>query len=177
MRGSCLLSIAIPAAVLVLGCDGTPTAPGGTVIVDRSIANAASPDRPFDGRCDTEITLVPPLPGDPTNFLRMHIEYVCQLQHLGRTTATAEQLVIFTSPTTQTASNTTIYTAANGDQLFSEWSGTSTSTGPDVAFSGPATFSGGTGRFTNASGSAFISGTASFVSNTGQFTQQGTLRY
>ena len=30
-----------------------------------SIANAASPDRPFDGRCDTEITLVPPLPGDP----------------------------------------------------------------------------------------------------------------
>jgi hypothetical protein len=107
----------------------------------------------------------------------MHIDYVCQLQHLGRTTATAEQLVIFTSPTTQTASNTTIYTAANGDQLFSEWSGTSTSTGPDIAFSGPATFSGGTGRFVNASGSAFISGTASFVTSTGQFTQDGTLSY
>ncbi len=107
----------------------------------------------------------------------MHIDYVCQLQHLGRTTATAEQVVIFTSPTTQTASNTTVYTAANGDQLFSEWSGTSTSIGPDVTFSGPATFSGGTGRFVNASGSAFISGTASFVTNTGQFTQEGRLSY
>jgi hypothetical protein len=160
-----------------LGCDGAVTEPGATVVVDRSVADVATPDRPFDGRCDTEITLLQPLPGDPVNFLRMHIDYVCQLQHLGRTTATAEQLVIFTSPTTQTASNTTSYTAANGDQLFSEWSGTSTSSGPDVAFSGPATFLGGTGRFVNASGSAFISGTASFVTSTGQFTQEGRLSY
>jgi hypothetical protein len=170
---ACLLT----AGALGLGCDGATTDPTGTAVVDRSAAGAASPDRPFNGRCDTEITLLPPLPGDPPNLLRMHIDYVCQLQHLGRTTATAEQVVIFTSPTTQTASNTTIYTAANGDQLFSQWSGTSTSIGPDVTFSGPATFSGGTGRFVNASGSAFISGTASFVTGTGQFTQEGRLSY
>ena len=169
------LSSLITAAVL--GCRGAPTEPAGTAVVDGSAAEAASPARPFDGRCDTRITLLQPLPGDPSNLLRMHIDYVCQLQHLGRTTATAEQVVIFTGPTSQTASNTTIYTAANGDQLFSEWSGTSTSSGPDVTFSGPATFSGGTGRFVNASGSAFISGTASFVTNTGQFTQEGTLSY
>ena len=169
---ACLLT----AGALGLGCESAPTDPGGTAVVDVSTADAASPERPFDGRCDTEITLQP-LPGDPPNVLRMHIDYVCQLQHLGRTTATAEQVVIFTSPTTQTASNTTVYTAANGDQLFSEWSGTSTSIGPDVTFSGPATFSGGTGRFVNASGSAFISGTASFVTNTGQFTQEGMLSY
>jgi hypothetical protein len=117
------------------------------------------------------------VPDDPPNLLRLHIKYVCQLQHLGRTTGTAEQVVIFTSPTTQTASNTTVYTAADGDQLFSQWSGTSTSIGPDVTCSGPATFSGGTGRFVNASGSAFISGTASFVTSTGQFTQEGRLSY
>ena len=38
--------------------------------------------------------------GDPPNYLRLRIEYICQLQHLGRTTAVATQLVIFTGPTT-----------------------------------------------------------------------------
>jgi hypothetical protein len=172
------LVVVLATGVLGLGCDGAaPTEPGATVVLDRSVAEAASPERPFDGRCDTEITILAPLTGDPPNLLRMHIDYVCQLQHLGRTTAAAEQVVTFTSPTTQTASNTTIYRAANGDQLFSEWSGTSTSSGPDVTFSGPATFLGGTGRFVNASGSAFISGTVSFDTNTGQFTQEGTLSY
>jgi hypothetical protein len=140
-------------------------------------AIAATPDRPFGGRCDTEFTFLQPLPGDPTNLLRLHIDYVCQLQYLGRTTASAEQIVIFTSPTTATASNTTTYTAANGDQLFAKWTGTSTSVGPDVTFSGPETYAGGTGRFADASGSTWISGTASFVTNTGQFTAEGRLSY
>jgi hypothetical protein len=64
--------------------------------------------------------------------------------------------VIFTSPTTQTASNTTIYTAANGDQLFSEWSGTSTSTGPDVAFSASPPRGSGCSRRTSVSASRSI---------------------
>jgi hypothetical protein len=75
--------------------------------------------------------------------------------------------VIFTSATTATASNTTTYTAANGDQLFAEWTGTSTSVGPAITFSGLQTYAGGTGRFPDASGSAQILGTASFVTNTG----------
>ena len=143
--------------------------------MDRSAA--VRPARPFGGRCDTEITFLPPLPGDSPNLLRLHIDYVCQLQHLGRTSASAEQIVIFTSPTTTTASNTTTYTAANGDQLFAHWTGTSASSGPDITFSGPETYAGGTGRFADASGSALISGTASFVTNTGRFTAQGTLSY
>jgi hydroxyethylthiazole kinase-like sugar kinase family protein len=123
------------------------------------------------------LTIRPPLATDPPNVLRLHIEYVCQLEHLGRATAVAEQVVIFTGPTTAIASNTTIYTAANGDQLFATWTGTSTTIGPDAAFSGPETYAGGTGRFVDASGSAWISGTASFVTNTGQFTVEGTLGY
>jgi hypothetical protein len=170
------------AAALLPACDSTPstpTAPGGTALVDRSAAAAIaeSAARPFGGRCDTKITFLPPLPGDPPNLLRLHIDYVCQLEHLGRTIASAEQIVIFTSPTTTTASNTTTYTAANGDQLFAHWTGTSTSSGPDITFSGPETYAGGTGRFADASGSALISGTASFVTNTGRFTAEGTLSY
>jgi hypothetical protein len=96
---------------------------------------------------------------------------------LGRTTAIAEQIVTFTGPATAIASNTTMYTAANGDQLFASWSGTSTNDGPAVTFSGLELYVGGTGRFADASGSSFISGTASFVTNTGQFTSEGTLSY
>ena len=159
-------------AALVAGCSDTPlTAPSAEGAALLATA------RPFGGRCETAITFLPPLPGDPPNLLRLHIDYVCQLQHLGRTTASAEQIVIFTSPTTTTASNTTTYTAANGDQLFAHWTGTSTSSGPVITFSGPETYAGGTGRFAGASGSAWISGTASFVTNTGQFTATGSLSY
>jgi hypothetical protein len=172
---------AIPAPLLILAAcsEGAPTAPGDTALVDRSgaAAMATSRARPAGGRCDTEITFLPPLPGDPPNLLRLHIDFACQLRHLGRTIASAEQIVIFTSPTTATASNTTTYTAANGDQLFSHWTGTSTSSGPDITFSGPETYAGGTGRFADASGSAWISGTASFVTNTGRFTAEGALSY
>jgi len=169
-------TIAFLGAAFVAGCSDTPlTAPsaqaGATLLVTRD------PTRPFGGRCETTITFLSPLPGDPPNLLRLHIDYVCQLQHLGRTTASAEQIVIFTSPTTTTASNTTTYTAANGDQLFAHWTGTSTSSGPVITFSGPETYAGGTGRFAGASGSAWISGTASFVTNTGQFTATGRLSY
>jgi hypothetical protein len=169
-------AILAPLLLLVACLDGAPTDPRGIALEDGSVA-ASRDRRPFDGRCDTEFTILDPFPGDPANLLRLDIDYVCQLQHLGRTTARAEQIVIFTSPTTATASNTTTYTAANGDQLFSAWTGTSTSVGPNITFSGPATFAGGTGRFADASGSAWISGTASFVTNTGQFTQAGTLSY
>jgi hypothetical protein len=157
------------------GC--SPDRPERPAPAERSATATAAHARPFGGRCDTEITFLTALAGDPSNLLRLRINYVCQLRHLGRTVATAEQIVIFTSPTTATASNTTTYTAANGDQLFSQWTGTSTNSGPDVTFSGPETYVGGTGRFTGASGSASIAGTASFVTNTGQFTAEGQLSY
>ena len=130
-------AILAPLLILTACSEGAPTAPGSRALVNRpaEAAVAASPARPFGGRCDTKITFLPPLPGDPPNLLRLHIDYDCQLKHLGRTTASAEQIVIFTSPTTTTASNTTTYTAANGDQLFAHWTGTSTSSGPDITFS------------------------------------------
>jgi len=160
---------------LLAACsEDTPTAPEASALaLSAASANAA---RPMDGRCETVLTPLPTA-GDPPNMVRLHIEYVCELTHLGRATAAAEQVVIFTGPTTAIASNTATYTAANGDQLFAAWTGTSTTIGPDITFSGTETYAGGTGRFADASGSAWISGTASFVSFTGQFTSSGTLNY
>jgi len=158
---------------------GDSTAPDVSSLTRRSLtaSQAVQVARPAGGRCDTDISFLPPQAGDPVNYLRMHIEYTCQLRHLGRTTATAEQLVIFTSPTTALASNTTTFIAANGDLLYATWTGTSTNAGPDIVFSGPETIVGGTGRFAGATGSTWVTGTASFVTNTGQFTSVGSITY
>ena len=171
------LFIALP--ILAACSEHLPTATRVSVITHPSAkaALAASPVRPFGGTCETDIAILPPVPSDPPNVLRIHIESLCQLKHLGRSTAITEQIVVFTGPTTAIASNSTTYTAANGDQLFATWTGTSTSVGADITFSGPETYTGGTGRFVAASGSATIAGTASFLTNTGQFTSVGTLSY
>ena len=173
------LGAALSAALLAGCADAPPTEPSSTAPAGASRLASAVHERPFGGRCETTITLLPPLPGDPGNLQRMHIDYVCRLRHLGRTTASAEQVVTATGPTTQVASNTTVYTAANGDQLFATWTGTSTLDPATltVAFSGPETYTGGTGRFADASGSAFVSGTAELLAGTGRFTSEGTIRY
>lgn len=146
-----------------------------------TFARSQNVSRPFDGRCDTQISFAAPQPGDPAASQRLHITYVCQLQHLGRTTAVADQILLFTGPNTVNASNTTVYTAANGDKLYSTWTGTGV-TGADggVVFSGTEMYSGGTGRFAGSAGSSFISGTGSFAGAppfAGQFTLNGTLAY
>ena len=171
------LLIAIPA--LAACSAGEATAPVPSRLSNLAVVAAASahPARPAGGRCETAFTFQPPQVGDPTNSLRLHIDFVCTLKHLGRTTSSVEQLVIFTGPTTAIASNTGVHTAANGDLLYSSWTGTSTNNGPEIAFSGPEIIHGGTGRFVNATGSTWVVGTASFVTNTGVFTSEGTMSY
>jgi len=168
---------AIPLLAACSQTSPTSLAPSTLNGLTTTTALGANPERPFGGRCDTDIAISPPLAGDAPNVLRLHIEYVCQLAHLGRTTAIAEQIVTFTGATTAIASNTTTYTAANGDQLFVTWTGTATANGPDNTFSGPETITGGTGRFAGATGSTLVTGTASFATMTGQFTSTGTISY
>ncbi len=160
--------------------ENAPTLPGASALTNPAapVALAASPFRPFGGRCETTVTPLPPIPGDPPYLVRLHIEYVCQLKHLGRTTAVAEQVLDFRGgPLNVLAANTTTYTSANGDQLFAAWSGTSTVIGPAFTFEGPETYAGGTGRFLAASGSSWIAGAGSFITGTGQFTSVGTVSY
>jgi hypothetical protein len=167
--------VAIP--FLAACSDNNLTAPTAATLASLipAASHSADHERPFGGRCDTEFTISPPLAGDAPNVRRFHIAYVCQLQHLGRTTAVAEQIVVLGAPLS-TASNTTVYTAANGDQLFVSWTGTASGS-PNATFSGPETITGGTGRFAGATGSTWLSGTASFATMTGQFTSVGTISY
>lgn len=73
----------------------------------------------------------------------------------------------------------TVFIAANGDQLFATYVGTASP--PDVngiiTFSGTDTFTGGTGRFSGATGTAQVQGTANIFTSTGQYTFTGTISY
>ena len=163
-------------------CAGeSPVGPAATASPTDATALVASPLRPFGGRCTTDVAVLPPAEVDPPYLLRLHITYACQLQHLGRTTAIAEQVLdLRGAPDHVLASNTTTYTAANGDQLFASWAGTSTVYFPNFTFTGPETYLGGTGRFAGASGSSVIVGTGSFTGpgiGSGEFTATGKLEY
>jgi hypothetical protein len=76
--------------------------------------------------------------------------------------------------------NTAVYTAANGDKLFSTFLGSGVPTSTGVSFSGTETYDGGTGRFADATGSATLVGSAEFTSpsaGVGQYSVEGTISY
>ena len=164
-------------AVLVLvlaGCadDGFtgPGEDGSPTVASQDAAIETSDPRPLIGRCETEFEGIP-VPGVP------HIiTGTCQLAHLGRTTLFLNQVISFATGTI--VSQELTFTAANGDILRAEESGTFAPNGPTaVTFNGTFTFVGGTGRFADATGTASFSGGAEFVTSTGFFTLDGQIGF
>jgi hypothetical protein len=143
-------------------------------------AVAADPERPFAGSCSTVVTVLTP-PGVFPQELRIDSE--CLFTHLGHTTGVSMQRVTPTGQAgvvvTAQLDATTVYTAANGDQLSQSFIGAGTINvqSGDVAFVGTETFAGGTGRFADATGSSDLHGTASIFTNTGFFSTKGRLAY
>ena len=129
--------------------------------------------RGLNGACATEFVFTGP--GTVT------VTGTCQYGHLGRTTCVAEQTVIPNADGTLAIENEGVCTAANGDQLYTSFSGTGVPTSPaDIVFSGIETYDGGSGRFTEASGAASLSGSAQFTSQAGgvgSFTLRGRIAY
>ncbi len=135
--------------------------------------------RPISGTCALTADAVPPFPFTPPLFepiIHLEIAGVCNLRHLGRTTFSGiEQVNLVTGVT-----NTATWTAANGDQLMSEFIGTGSFDGVDAIFGGEVTFVGGTGRFEGATGTMDLNGTSHFtsgVSAVGEYRMSGTITY
>jgi hypothetical protein len=107
------------------------------------------------------------------------------VSHLGQTTVHIDGVVTPTGPSTFTIAGPLSLTAANGDQLFGDFSGS----GTNVASGGSTgttatTITGGTGRFTGASGSVGgpftqtpISMTATTATFATTFSLSGTISY
>ena len=141
---------------------------------------AAAPSRPAGGTCTlaSRPAVLPPLAGQPANVVWRRTEWVCQLQHLGHTTATATETGTAMAGGSS-VTGTAVFTAANGDQLVTTFSGLATF--PDqngiVTFNGTDTATGGTGRFAGASGSLTRATRVNVFLGTGQFVLEGTLSY
>jgi hypothetical protein len=76
-----------------------------------------------------------------------------EASHLGRFTLAAEYIV---NQSVLTASGTAVWTAANGDQLFTDASADAVLEFPIIRIAETQIITGGTGRFTSASGSIFL---------------------
>ena len=132
-----------------------------------------SADRPMSIACNTTFAFT------PTGSV--HIEGLCHYTHLGQTTVIADQIVIPQPDGSLNISNTSVYTAANGDRLFATAVGAGYFISPtSVVFSGVERYNGGIGRFAEATGSVSFSGEADFASateGTGHFDGSGTISY
>jgi hypothetical protein len=120
------------------------------------------------GTCDTTFQFT----GPDT----IHIDGQCTLLHLGETTLSAEQTVTQNPDGTLMATNDSVYTGANGDELFSHFVGTASPGAAGLDLSGSETYDGGTGRFRDAEGHTVLQGTVQFTSpssGVGHYTVKG----
>jgi hypothetical protein len=168
----------IVAATVLVACADSSVEPGAAPTArDAAVALDAASSRPAGGSCTFHSVLLPPEPGQPANVRHLHIDEVCQLLHLGRAIGSAEETSTFTA-TGPVITNSTTYTAANGDQVFVTFSGTGTlPVNGVVTFSGTETVTGGTGRFAGASGSLERAGAVSIFTQTGEFETSGAISY
>jgi hypothetical protein len=173
------------AALALTGCaESRIVEPGAGETAARAMSGTSSrgaaPSRPAGGTCTlaSRPEVLPPLAGQPANVVRRRTAWVCQLQHLGHTTAAATETGTALAGGSSVA-GTAVFTAANGDQLVTTFSGMATF--PDqngiVTFDGTDTVTGGTGRFAGASGSFTRATRVNVFLGTGQLVLDGTLSY
>jgi hypothetical protein len=165
--------LVLSVAVLSSACAvDTSTGPAPAVSVLASHSTSSDKAKPAGGTCTTSFTQI----SFVFPIATIDITGVCNLKHLGRTTLHAIQTI---NVLTGDLNNSTTYTAANGDMLFTTFVGTS-SPPPDVVFQGTETYVGGTGRFEGATGSSTLEGTATVDvtgAGTGEYTSTGSITY
>ena len=161
-------------AFIAAGCmENPPAAPRRASSDNAERSTTPSPvSKPIAGSC--ELTFTPaPVPPPPT-FVSTD-DGTCQFSHLGTTAFHGVQTINFRAGT-QSGQRT--LTAANGDVLLLEHTGTSAPAGPGlIAFQATATIVGGTGRFENATGQLHGWGVANLMTHTSVANFEGEISY
>ena len=128
---------------------------------------------PFKGEYATTVQV---LSGPP--MLRQRITGNGHATHLGKSSFVALSTVNLTTPPPFGVGGTAIFYAANGDEFYTAFSGTSTPIGGGMSnVILTHTISGGTGRFENASGSFTGITVANPAMPTGSITYEGYISY
>lgn len=166
--------LAAPATFVALtlaGCSGDRiTGSSDSALQSLRLSKSASVERPWKGNCHLDAQFIGPT--------TLSITGTCQLAHLGRTSVSIIQQVVFGPIIAYT--NAATYTAANGDKLYTTNVGTATPTLSGLTLLGTETAVGGTGRFANASGTAALTGAVTFTgptTTTGGYSLDGRLSY
>ena len=116
---------------------------------------AVAGERPFKGRGSGVQSSV-----CNANLCTNHEEGTYVGAHVGRSTYVSDWTSEFDTPSCGTAAGHTALTAANGDQIFSDFEDDFCFDANNVAaYSGTYTVTGGTGRFSDVTGNGTISGT------------------
>jgi hypothetical protein len=119
---------------------------GLLLLIELSGSAAARQRVPFKGRLDGTVTITPASPS-----LEVLIEATGNATHLGDFTLVVPHLV---NPATRTGTGSYEFTAANGDMLFADFTGSATQIAPGLLrLVETATITGGSGRFAEATGS------------------------
>ena len=132
--------------VFAAACAEAPSAP-------------TSPSSPIGGAAATEATGGSELPfrgkleATETTGAQRHLVGTGDATQLGRFTLTSDFTV---DTTTGIGSGTSIWTAANGDKIFTTFAGQAVITFPIATITETHTITGGTGRFAEASGSIVV---------------------
>jgi len=98
--------------------------------------------------------------------------------HLGRSVFVANAIVNFSTPPPFAITGTAVFTAANGDQFYTRFTGTNTPTGNGTSRGViNHTITGGTGRFEDATGSFTGIALVDAASPTNSVTFEGSINY
>ena len=138
---------------------------------------ASNVDRPIAGFCTVQSA--PPEPVGPGQ-IRVVIDGVCQMSHLGRADVHIDEIVTYNPDGSAEGVAQTTMTAADGDVLHAR--GLAHFEPPTaqgiVLFAGDQVFTGGTGRFSGATGQAdILKGLVSLVTYEAGYEIDGRIIY
>lgn len=144
----------------------SPTSPSSLASENAATEARGGSDLPFRGTFEASETASGP------GGAQHHLEGTGNATHLGRFTITSDFTV---NATTVTAAGTAIWTAANGDQIFTDATGQGVVSFPTLTTDETHTITGGTGRFEGASGTLAVERSINLPTLTSSATITGTI--
>jgi hypothetical protein len=167
-----LLGVGLSISLLLSWNGAATSTPGGNALTASPTEKGAT-SVPIKGEYTTRAQV---LSGPP--FLQQRVTGHGQLSHLGKSSFVALTTLNLTTPPPFSLGGTAVFTAANGDEFYTTFSGTATPNGAGAnEVEMVHTISGGTGRFAGATGS-FTGYTVAVPGHAeGTITSEGTISY
>ena len=172
MKQASTLTMAIAFVCFLLSCK-KESLPDLTSSLDSANARMNEEKVPFSA---SYITRLQTLAGPP--ILHHRVTGTGKATHLGNSTFLANAFVNLTTAPPFSVQGTSVFTAANGDEFYTAYTGTSSPNGDGTTTAVlNNNITGGTGRFDNASGSFVGRTVANPIQPTGFITYEGNISY